>query len=431
MMRFLRQNVRQWLAARARDEKSAATLRARGFDADAFQIYARRAQGGDADAQFQVALAYLEGRGIPASRVEAMRWLERAATQGHTDAKVLLATLLLQGGVSEDLGIGAEQPHGPDFVTAEKWARAAALRGHAEAQAVLAHILSVGPRRNLDEAHLWYERAAAAGSANGMFGLAISLAGRSSDPASKVRVNQLAQDAANAGHIGAARALGQMYWRGTGVPRDLAMAAHWLRTAASAGDREAQSELGNLLMSAEAVEFPEALAEVRRWFAQAATAGDPVAQLNIGLCLIQGVGGARDETRGLRWLRDAAQQLANGQYWVGRMLVQGRGAPADPVDGRAWITRAAEAGLADAEFALAEMMVHGIGGATDHVCAVSLLERAVAKNHVSAMYALGAMKSGGYDVPVDLHGAHVLFTRAADLGHAEAKALLAKKHAAE
>src|SRR5690606_10242515 len=101
--------------------------------------------------------------------------------------------------------------------------------------------------------------------------------------------------------------------------------------------------------------------------ASAAAAGDPVGQLNLGLCLIHGVGGEHDEVRGLRWLRDAAQHTANGQYWVGRMITQGRGAPADPAEGRVWMARAAEAGLAEAEFALAEMMVDGIGGAVDHV----------------------------------------------------------------
>ncbi len=433
-MRFLRHSVHQWLVSRATDGKSAATLAERGFAGDAFRIYARRAQAGDSEAQFQVGVAYLEGRGAPPSRGEALRWLERAAGQGHLDAKVLLASLLLRGGgASENLGLNNESNLPPDFAGAAKWARAAAVHGSGEGQAMLAHILTIGPVRDADEALLWYQRSAAAGSANGLFGYAAALAARGLDMSAEGEsVAALITKAAEAGHMGAARALGQLYLRGAGIARDTDAAARWLQVAAAAGDKDAQADLGNLLLNGSRDAVPHAtLEKVRAWFASAAAAGDPVAQLNLGLCFIQGIGGERHEMRGLRWLRDAAQHTANGQYWVGRMVTMGRGAAADPAEGRVWMARAAEAGLADAEFALAEMMVDGIGGAVDHVCAAQLRERAAGKGHAGAMFALGALKAGGYGVPADPVAAQMWFTKAADLGHAEAKAILEKGHAAE
>jgi TPR repeat protein len=426
--------VRRWLVSQATDEKSAATLAERGYASDAFRIYARRAQAGDPDAQFQVGVAYLEGRGAPPSRGEALRWLERAAEQGHLDAKVLLASLLLRGGgPSENLGLNNESDLPPDFVGAAKWARAAAVEGSGEGQALLAHILTTGPVRDADEALLWYQRSAANGAANGLFGYAAALAARGLDASEDgVSVVTLITQAAEAGHIPAARALGQLYLRGAAVARDTDAAARWLQVAAAAGDKDAQADLGNLLLNGARDAVPHAtLEKVRDWFAGAAAAGDPVAQLNLGLCFIQGIGGERHEIRGLRWMRDAAQHTANAQYWVGRMVTMGRGTAADPAEGRVWMARAAEAGLADAEFSLAEMMVDGIGGAIDHVCAARLLERAAGKGHVAAMFALGALKSGGYGIPADPAAARMWFTKAADLGHAEAKAILEKRHAAE
>jgi len=434
MMRFLRHGVRQWLVSQAADEKSAATLAERGYAKDAFRIYARRAQAGHPEAQFQVGVAYLEGRGAPPSRGESLRWLERAAEQGHLDATVLLASLLLRGGgPSENLGLNHDSALPPDFSGAAKWARAAAVQGSGEGQAILAHILTIGPVRDTDEALLWYQRSAATGSPNGLFGYAAGLSARGLDTSDDgVSVTTLITKAAEAGHIPAARALGQLFWRGAGVARDADAATRWLQVAAAAGDKDAQADLGNLLLNGSHDAVPHAtLEKVRDWFAGAAAGGDPVAQLNLGLCFIKGIGGERHEVRGLRWLRDAAQHTANGQYWVGRMVAMGRGTAADPVEGRVWMARAAEAGLADAEFALAEMMVDGIGGAADHVGAARLLESAADKGHVAAMFALAALKAGGYDIPADPAAAQMWFTKAADLGHAEAKAILEKRHAAE
>ena len=59
-----------------------------------------------------------------------------------------------------------------------RWARKAAEGGSADGQAVLGYILTSGPEtmRDLDEAHHWYERSAAAGCPQGALGFALSLA---------------------------------------------------------------------------------------------------------------------------------------------------------------------------------------------------------------------------------------------------------------
>ncbi|MGH2836708.1 MAG: hypothetical protein ACRDKD_10875, partial [Solirubrobacteraceae bacterium] len=59
----------------------------------AFPLFARAAQAGLPEAEHQLGRAYLEGAGVPPSRIEAARWLERAAAQGYTEAQALLAGL--------------------------------------------------------------------------------------------------------------------------------------------------------------------------------------------------------------------------------------------------------------------------------------------------------------------------------------------------
>jgi TPR repeat protein len=76
-----------------------------------------------------------------------------------------------------------DEPSDPDFASALKWARQAAEAGSATGQSVLAYVLTYGPEamRDLEKAHQWYQRSAAAGCPEGCLGYALSLAPRTQD----------------------------------------------------------------------------------------------------------------------------------------------------------------------------------------------------------------------------------------------------------
>lgn len=62
------------------------------------------AERGDADAQWQMAVRYHNGEGVPQDDTQAMKWFERAAEQGHVDAQSRLGAYYWAGrGVPEDL----------------------------------------------------------------------------------------------------------------------------------------------------------------------------------------------------------------------------------------------------------------------------------------------------------------------------------------
>lgn len=64
----------------------------------AVAIWRPLAQGGDADAQFNLGQAYRLGRGVPIDLGAAQLWFERAAAKGHVDAQTTLGLLLFQNG---------------------------------------------------------------------------------------------------------------------------------------------------------------------------------------------------------------------------------------------------------------------------------------------------------------------------------------------
>ena len=62
------------------------------------------AERGDSDAQWQMAVRYHNGEGVPQDDTQAMKWFERAAEQGHLDAQSRLGAYYWAGrGAPEDL----------------------------------------------------------------------------------------------------------------------------------------------------------------------------------------------------------------------------------------------------------------------------------------------------------------------------------------
>jgi len=66
-------------------------------DADAGRWYRKAAEGGRAEAQNNLGLLYVLGRGVPKDDAEAMKWFGRAAAQGYSPAQTTLAELRRQG----------------------------------------------------------------------------------------------------------------------------------------------------------------------------------------------------------------------------------------------------------------------------------------------------------------------------------------------
>ena len=114
----------------------------------------QRAEQGDANAQSGLALAYLNGQGVPKDVGLARQWAEKAAFQGHAEGQYLLGSMYLAGaGVLQD------------FPTALKWFEKAAQQNHAAAQyrLGLAYYNGHGVGVDKTKAYFWFNLAAAQG----------------------------------------------------------------------------------------------------------------------------------------------------------------------------------------------------------------------------------------------------------------------------
>ena len=120
----------------------------------ALDAWQSAAEGGHAEAQFNLGIVYAKGVGTLADMTEAARWWHRAATQGNTDAQYNLGLIYSQGyGVTKDPA------------QAVMWWRMAAVGGDPAAQFNLGVMYAEGDgvARNLKNAVRWWNKSAGQG----------------------------------------------------------------------------------------------------------------------------------------------------------------------------------------------------------------------------------------------------------------------------
>src|SRR5262245_35960210 len=178
---------------------------------------------GDPAAEFEIAIRFAEGRGMPQNFPAAAEWFERAAKQGLPPAQFRLGGLYEKGmGVKKDLD------------AARRLYLAAAQAGNAKAMHNLAVLYAEGAdgRPDYQNAAHWFRKAADHGVTDSQYNL------------------------------------GVLYARGIGVETNLAEAYRWFALAAREGDRDSakkRDELGTRLDQATAA---AAHAAVRTWVAE-------------------------------------------------------------------------------------------------------------------------------------------------------------------
>jgi TPR repeat protein len=116
--------------------------------------------------------------------------------------------------------------------------------------------------------------------------------------------------AAALGHIRAQAALGLDYVNGTGEPKDLQKAVHWLTLAADKGHRVAQAQLGDLYEEGDGV--PVDLTKAFHYHKLGAEQRWWQAELRLGLEYELGYGTPPSRTQALMWLDRATQDGHDG-----------------------------------------------------------------------------------------------------------------------
>jgi localization factor PodJL len=178
---------------------------------------------GDAAAEFEVAMRFAEGHGVPPSNELAAQWLDRAAKQGLAPAQFRL------GGFYEK-GIGVKK----NLVMARDLYAAAAARGNGKAMHNLAVLYAEGIDGPADyrTASLWFRKAADHGITDSQYNLAI------------------------------------LYARGIGVDQNYAESYKWFALGANGGDSDAAKKRDEIASHLDAQSLAAAQSEIQKWTAE-------------------------------------------------------------------------------------------------------------------------------------------------------------------
>ncbi|MDR1053881.1 MAG: hypothetical protein LBL39_06860 [Planctomycetaceae bacterium] len=113
---------------------------------EAFEIFHRLAEQGDAKAQVLLAACYLEGKGTAKDEKVAFDWTMKSAKQGFSSGQMILGAFYIE---YKDIKRGVE------------WQIKAAKQGNVSAQLIVAadYLEGIGVKKNLEQAKMWAKKA--------------------------------------------------------------------------------------------------------------------------------------------------------------------------------------------------------------------------------------------------------------------------------
>ena len=264
------------------------------------------AEGGKADSQIDLGLAYAKGKGVTRDDTIARHWFELAAVQGAAQAQFLLGSMIERG------------RGGPrSYADALQWYRRAAEQNYPPAEAAVGRFYGrgLGVERDPTQRTAWFRRAADHGNPLGQWALGnFYLFGDHVDANISLAL-QFYGRAANQGFVPAELRLGLLYEHGNRVRKDYAEALRWFHKAAETGNSIALNNLGIFYRHGWAVPFD--YAQAMNLFRQAADKGNRAALFNIGVLYADGLGVKADQAQAREWFEKAA--AAGNQLAVTRL----------------------------------------------------------------------------------------------------------------
>jgi TPR repeat protein len=207
-----------------------------------------------------------------------------------------------------------------------------------------------------------------------------------------------------------------------GTPIDESRGVHWLELAAAQGHREAQYELGSLLLpgfdpipyfedkAGSASGAPTQSKSRIVWWEDAW-------EIAVNNSAKSATTLPKDAKKAIHWLTKAAEEgSARAQFKLGGAYASGNGVLKNEVAAAAWWRRAAEQGHSQAQNYLGVMYAYGVGVEKDANAAIAWLSKAAEQGNLGAIVNLAGHYAQGDLVPKNEKLAFDWLLKAAELG---------------
>ena len=298
----------------------------------------QRAESGDSDAQYDLAMRYWEGKeGAPKNDSKAFYWVKKAAEQGDAYAQSWV-------GYFYENGYGTAR----DFGEAAYWYRRSADQGNRFSQNNLGecYYYGRGVERNYEKAASWYKKAADQEFPSACYNL------------------------------------GWCYENGEGVASNRSLAISYYRKAAASGNENARQRLSKLGLSADGSSTTSA-STASSSSSSSGSHVDPstLANAQSGIDVSQFVVGQQyfddgNYEQAVYWWRQAAKQgYGKASLMLGNCYSKGVGVERNVTTAAHWYTEAANQGEKKGCFELAACYETGVGVVKDYQVAVKYYDK--------------------------------------------------------
>lgn len=217
--------------------------------------------------------------------------------------------------------------------------------------------------------------------------------------------------AAERGHAEAQYYLGEYYYYGISVPKDLDKAIYWFKKADCQGHADTPNYIGMCYSSR------GDYASAMPWFKKGAERGESKSQFMLGVGYYYGEGVRKDEREAAFWFQKAAEQgdeiAADRLGWCYSNIGKYH-------DALIWFERAAELGYGDAQAEVATRYLAGMGTDRDVEKALYWLHKGAEQENPKAQVMLGCFYMDGELLPQDLERGFRLIKASAESKKAEA-----------
>lgn len=265
-------------------------------DGEAEKWYLKSAENGCVEAQYSLGNLYL-GSKKPEKNAEAAKWLQKAAESGHVTAQYNLGFMYHNGwGVTKD------------YKKAVMWYNYAAQKGSSDAQYSLGQMFywGDGVDRNYETAIKWFLDAALQNNTNAQYNLGFIYENGIGIPPNYPEAIKWYTKAALNNNLDAMYNLGSMYKSGKGVNQEMEEAFKWIKKASDLGDSKAQNALGEMYYYGEGVSQNDDKAA--SLFMKSAEQGNAAGQNNLAWMYEKGLGVEQSDNEAIKWYRKSAEQ---------------------------------------------------------------------------------------------------------------------------
>lgn len=274
----------------------------------------KAAAAGSTNAQRDLGVLCARGDWVPKNLAKAKKLLKEASASGDTEATLALAKILMdEGDKSSNQAVAL--------------LKGAAGDGSAQAQLLLGQLFessSTGSDDSMDQALVWYKKAAAQDYPPALCALALFYL-ENHEHADPAVIQNLLTRSARLGYAPAGYKLSQFIQQGVFGEPDMEKAWKACKASAQAGNSAAQCLLGTMYLEGAGGRRPDP-AQAFEWYSKAAESGNTVAQCNLAKLYATGTGTAMDLKTAAEWYQRAASGGSpQGQYNLGRMLLIGLG----------------------------------------------------------------------------------------------------------